>query len=148
MEAKKNTRTTKLSKWVDSATDAQWEELTQDIDQYSGMDGGDKKFAEKYGFSIPGVKPYLEMYRFEIATKAKYEQKLKEALENKGQSIPELKYKKPETPYKKVTLTLTEEAYKTLMETADKLSEEYGYEKRYCTSAIVMDGCKRFEGGV
>ena len=109
------------------------------------MADGDKLFAEQYGFSIPGLKPYLNMHKFEVATKEKYEQKLREALESRDQTTSQITYKKPATPYKKVTLTLTEEAYDTLMQTADRLSEEYGYEKRYCASAIVLDACKRYD---
>ena len=145
MAVQKSGISTRLGKWVDSATDEQWDAIEEDVEQYSEMEDGDKQFSDKYGFSIPGVKPYLEMHRFEIATKQEYEQKLKEALECSGHDTTKLTYKKPATPYKKVTLTLTEEAYNSLMETSERLSEEYGYEKRYCTSAIVIDACRRFE---
>ena len=145
MEPKRSTRSTKLSRWADSATDAQWDALIQDLDNYAGQKDGDQQFTDKYGFSMSGIKPYLEIHKAEIRIRAEYEEKFQAELSKRGEVTTQLTYKKPATPYKKVTLTLTEEAYNTLIKTANKLSEEYGYEKRYCASVIVLDACKRFE---
>lgn len=147
MESKRNTRSTKLSKWAESATDAQWEVLEKDLIEFSAQPDGDQAFNKKYEFSISGIKPYLEIHKAKAEIRAEYERKLQEALaSNKVEESVDtvITYKKPTTPYKKVTLTLTEEAYNELMKTAARLSDEYGYEKRYCMSTMILDVCKKY----
>lgn len=144
MEPKRNTRSTKLSKWAESATDSQWDALIADIENCSNTEDGDEKFTEKYGFSISGVKPYLEIHKAEVRIRAEYEQKMKENLESRKESSLELKYKKPATPYRKVTLTLTEASYNSLVETSEQLADEYGFEKRYIISFLIEKICDMY----
>lgn len=144
MESEKNTKNTAVKKWAATATEEQWVALEQDIEEHKGTQKGYKQFADKYGFSIPGVKPYLEKRIFEKMLREEYERRLQEALAAHKESSGQFIYQKPSTPYKKVSLTLTVEAYNKLTQTVTALAEQYGYEKRYVTSKIILDACKRF----
>lgn len=145
MESEKNTKNTAVKKWAATATDEQWISLEQDIEEYKGTQKGYQQFADKYGFSIPGVKPYLEKRILEQTIREEYERKLQEKLAAHRESSGQFTYQKPSTPYKKVSLTLTVEAYNKLTQTVAALAEQYGYEKRYVASKIILEACQRFD---
>lgn len=144
METEKNTKNTAVKKWTDAATDEQWITLEQDIEELKGTQKGYQQFADKYGFTIPGVKPYLEKRIFEKMLREEYERKLQEELAAHKENSGQFTYQKPSTPYKKVSLTLTVEAYNKFTQTVTALAEQYGYEKRYVASKIILDACQRF----
>ena len=54
-------------------------------------------------------------------------------------------YSKPDTAYKKITLTFTEGTYESLKQATTYLTDKYGYSTKYCMDCIIRAGIKAVE---
>lgn len=148
-------RNTSIKRWLNSATEESWNQLITDYNNMAYSADGKKEFQEKYTFSTAGIKAYLEQHQFEMKLRAEYSEQLKakdEEIKALQQELEELRKNPPtakmtlairkrSTDYRKVSLTLSDDAAELLKQTVDEY-ESMGLDRKYCTSELIRIVCE------